>query len=312
MSRMSPRKLIRLLLFTRNLRTALHAWRSGISWLHLEKRGKTVVMKGTDIPCEQLPAPLPEGLSYQIGFLSPFGFDFRVAKDEGKNTILVDTGQVKLWLDGADVTFIVEEVFGTLEYGALLSEPAIIIDVGANVATTALYFAKEQNVKRVIAFEPFSEAIQRAKRNLALNPEIASKIELRHYALGAFNGTAYLQVDPKLSTINKITGASLPEQQSSQQVEVEIRDAEAELQSVLAQADKNDRIVLKMDCEGSEKEIFERLGSETISRIEVMLLEWHHPDILNEIQRKLQKLGFQLLVRRSGEKNRGMLYAFRK
>jgi FkbM family methyltransferase len=312
MSRMSPRKLIRLLLFTRNLRTALQAWRSGIPWLHLEKRGKTVVMKGTDIPCEQLPSPLPEGLSYQIGFLAPFGFNFEVANDEGKSTILVDTGKVKLWLDGADVTFIVEEVFGTLEYGVLLSEPAIVIDVGANVATTSLYFAKEQNVKRVIAFEPFSEAVQRAERNLALNPEIASKIELRRYALGAFNGTAYLEVDPKLSTINKITGAVIPEHQSSQQVPVEIRDAETELQSILAQADKNDRIILKMDCEGSEKEIFQRLSSETLSRIEVMLLEWHHPDILNEIRQKLQKHGFQLLVRRSREKDRGMLYAFGK
>jgi FkbM family methyltransferase len=309
---MSPRKLIRLLLFTRNLRTALSAWRSQISWLHLEKRGKTVVMKGTDIPCEQLPTPLPEGLSYQIGFLAPFGFKFEVGNDQGKNTILVDTGQVKLWLDGADVTFIVEEVFGTLEYGVVLPESAIVIDVGANVATTALYFAKEQTVKRVIAFEPFSDAIQRAERNLALNPEIASKIEIRRYALGDSNGTAYLQVDPKLSTINKILSAAAPEDPSPQQIPVQIRDAETELESVISQTDENDRIILKMDCEGSEKEIFERLSGETISRIEVMLVEWHHPQILNDIQKKLQSHGFHLLVRRSGEKDRGMLYAFRK
>jgi FkbM family methyltransferase len=309
---MNPRKLIRLLLLTRNWRTALSAWRSGIPWLHLEKHGDTFVMKGTDIPCEDLPSPLPEGLSYQIGLLAPFGFTFQVAQDEGKNTILVDTGQVRLWLDGADVTFIVEEVFGTLEYGALLSEPAIVIDVGANVATTALYFAKEQTVKRVISFEPFSEAIKRAERNLSLNPGIASKIEIRRYALGAFTGTAYLEVDPKLSTINKIAGPSSNQPESNHQIVVEIRDAETELQSVLAQTDKNDRIVLKMDCEGSEKEIFQRLSGETLSRFELMLIEWHHPDILKQIQEKLAGHGFRMLVRRSGEKDRGMLYAFRK
>lgn len=270
-----------------------------------------MVMKGTDILCEHLPSPLPEGLSYQIGFLAPFNFKFEVASNEGRTTILLDTGKVKLWLDGADVTFIVEEVFGNLEYGALLTDPSIVIDIGMNVATTALFFAKEPAVKRVVAFEPSLAAIQRAKRNLAINPEIAQKIEVRPYALGEHNGKAHLQIHPKLSTISKIAQGSGLEQPDSTGVVVEIRDAEIELQSVLAETEEHDQIILKVDCEGSEREIFRRLSFDTLSKIDAILLEWHHPDILDEISRKLQKLGFHLLARRR-ERDVGMLYAFRE
>jgi FkbM family methyltransferase len=308
---MNPRKLIRLLFLTRNLRTALSAWRCGIPWLHLEKRGKTFVMKGTDIPCEGLPIPLPEGLSYQIGFLAPFDFKFQVANDAGKSAILVDTGKVKLWLDGADVTFLVEEVFGNLEYGLMVSNASIVIDIGMNVATTALYFAKERSVKRVIAFEPSFEAIRRAERNLEINPEFARKIEIRRYALGDRTAKARLQVDPKLSTLSKIVDGPDLEKSISNEITVEMRDAEAELQSVFTGIDNNERIILKVDCEGSEREIFRRLSSDTLTRIDAILLEWHHPEILREISQRLEKLRFQLLVRRR-EKVVGMLYAFRK
>ena len=308
---MKPRKLIRLLLSTRNLRTALYAWRNDIAWFQLERRGKTTVLKGTDLPFESLPSPLPDQFYYHVSLLLGFGFKFGVANNEGKSAAYVDTGEVRLWLGGGDEIYVVEEVFANLEYGALISEPAIVIDIGMNVAAAALYFAKEQSVRRVIGFEPYAEATKRAERNLAINPEIAPKIEIRRYALGDFNGKAHLRVDPKLSVLNEIVRDSNSEEQSSQKQIVEIRDAETELQSVLAEARKDERVVLKVDCEGSEREIFRRLSKETLSRIDTILLEWHHADILDELTQKLQKHDFQLLVQRTGKTDRGMLYAFR-
>src|SRR5258708_36046250 len=122
---MNPRKLIRLLFLTRSLRIALRTWHCGFSWRELERRGNRVFVKCTNIPCDQLPSPLPKGLFYEIGSLGPYGFNFEVAYDQGKNGILVDTGTIKLWLDGVDVTSVVWEVFGTLAYGVLTSEPSI-------------------------------------------------------------------------------------------------------------------------------------------------------------------------------------------
>src|SRR5258707_786201 len=310
-SERNPRKLLRLLLVTRNLRTALHAWRLGIPWLHLERYGKKVVLRGTNIPCEELPSPLPHGLSFQAGFLAPFEFDFQVISDHGRKVILLDTGEVKLWLDGADVTFIAQEVFGNQEYGVTSSNESIVIDIGMNVATTALFFAKEPAVKKVIAFEPSSQAIERAKRNFALNPLIAKKIEVRPYALGDANGKAYLEVIPERSTVSKILPDSSSPTKQENQVLVEIRDAEAELQALVGEVEEHQQIILKVDCEGSEREIFRRLSADTISRIDVILLEWHSADIMGEIMQTVEKLPFYVLVQRR-EKNIGMLYAFRR
>jgi FkbM family methyltransferase len=307
---MNPRKLFRLLLLTRNVRTAVCAWRLGIPWLHLEKQGKNVVIKGTNIPVTDLPLALPQGLSLHLGRLAPFGFSLQVADQQGKKVILLDTGEVKLWLDDADVTCVAEEVFGAQEYGVRVANDTIVIDVGMHVATTALYFAKEPNVRTVVAFEPSLLAIEKAERNLAVNTDLAKKIEVRRYALGSENGKAYLQVAPGLAAIGRIAQTAGSETGSDDQL-VEIRDAEAELQSLLAQATDHQQVILKVDCEGSEREIFRRLSANTLSRIDVILLEWHSPSILSEIRRTLEKSAFSLLVQRKN-KDLGMLYAFRQ
>jgi FkbM family methyltransferase len=308
---MNPRKLFRLLLLTRDLPTALCAWRLGIPWLHLERQGKNVVIKGTDIPVTDLPSALPPGLSLHLGQLAPFGFSLQVADQQGKKVILLDTGKVKLWLDDADVTCVAQEVFGTQEYGVQVTKDTIVVDVGMHVATTSLYFAKEPHVRTVVAFEPSSSAIERAERNLAVNTDIAKKIEVRRYALGDENGKAYLRVTPGSAAISEIAQTTNSETAGSDQELVEIRDAEAELQSLLGQTADHQQIILKMDCEGSEREIFRRLSANTLSRIDVILLEWHSPSILSEIQTTLEKSGFSLLVQQKS-KDLGMLYAFRQ
>src|SRR5258708_3268233 len=307
---MNPRKRIRFLVFPRNLRIALEAWRRGIPWLHLARQGKTVVMKGTKIPLGELPRPLPEGISLFVGLLSPFGFSLRLSDNQGKKAILLDTGEVRLWLDGADVTGMAQEVFGEQEYGVSISRGSLLIGIGMNVATTALYFAKEPSVKRVVGFEPSRSAIERAERNFAVNLEIAKKIEVRPYALGNANGKAYLQIVPGRSGSSSITERDGLQAGDLHLIPIEVRDADVELRSLLAETAEDQQVILKVDCEGSEREVFRSLTVDTLLRIDVILLEWHQPEILAEISQKLEELAFRLLVRRI-EKSRGMLYAFR-
>jgi FkbM family methyltransferase len=306
-----PRKLVRLLLFTRSFRLALLAWRLGIPWLHLERRGKEIVIKGTNIPCEDLPDPVPEGFSFHAQFLEPFEFRLQVINDGGHKRIRLDTGEVKLWLDAGDVIRIAEEVFGSREYGIRAAKESVVIDIGMNVATTSLYFANEPNVRRVVAFEPSLSAVKRAERNLALNPAIAKKIEIRRYALGDANRKAYFQYCPEWEASGRILQAETSQPQGLNQILVEIRDAEIELQSILSEASNSQQIILKVDCEGSEREIFRRLSFNTLSRIDVILMEWHSDDILREIAERLEKSAFRVLTRRR-EIDIGVLYAFRE
>lgn len=57
-----------------------------------------------------------------------------------------------------------------------LSENAIVFDVGANVGIMSLNFAQKTKHGKVYAFEPTHYAMSKMKRNLELNPEIASSI----------------------------------------------------------------------------------------------------------------------------------------
>lgn len=57
-----------------------------------------------------------------------------------------------------------------------LNEDAVIFDVGANVGIMSLNFAQKAQKGKVYAFEPTHYALEKLKRNLALNPETASII----------------------------------------------------------------------------------------------------------------------------------------
>lgn len=57
-----------------------------------------------------------------------------------------------------------------------LHEDAIVFDIGANVGIMSLHFAKKTKKGKVYAFEPTHYAMQKMKRNLELNHELASII----------------------------------------------------------------------------------------------------------------------------------------
>jgi FkbM family methyltransferase len=59
-----------------------------------------------------------------------------------------------------------------------LTDDAIIIDIGANMGAMALPFAQIAKNGKVFAFEPTQYSLTRLKRNLELNPELASRIEV--------------------------------------------------------------------------------------------------------------------------------------
>jgi FkbM family methyltransferase len=55
-------------------------------------------------------------------------------------------------------------------------EDAVIFDIGANIGSMALRFAKLSPHGHVFAFEPTVYAFNKLRRNLALNPELAERI----------------------------------------------------------------------------------------------------------------------------------------
>lgn len=59
-----------------------------------------------------------------------------------------------------------------------IHEKSVVFDVGANVGIMSLNFAKKAVNGKTYAFEPTHYALQKLKRNLELNPDIALSIEV--------------------------------------------------------------------------------------------------------------------------------------
>jgi FkbM family methyltransferase len=57
-----------------------------------------------------------------------------------------------------------------------LPNDPIIIDVGANIGSISLYFAKEFPNSKIYAFEPTFFAFQKLSKNISLNPNLKSRI----------------------------------------------------------------------------------------------------------------------------------------
>lgn len=146
-----------------------------------------------------------------------------------------------------------------------LPEEALVIDVGAHIGTFSLRCAKEKGCV-VYAYEPYLPSFSILVKNInenhlenrvrAFNLAIAGRREVRTlYCVGS--NTLYKPVDLVADTVevNCVT----------------LRDAF--LNNDLTGCD-----VLKIDCEGAEKEIFCDEFKTTIEQASLILLEWHNYD----------------------------------
>ena len=75
-----------------------------------------------------------------------------------------------------------------------------LIDIGANIGDTALYFAMNPNTKEVIAFEPDEEHSMHAKRLLSASA-LNSKIRWNNAKVGGAEGFSLSSIIDKLSNV---------------------------------------------------------------------------------------------------------------
>lgn len=199
----------------------------------------------------------------------------------------------------------------------------VALDIGMNMSLASLYFASQKNISRVYAFEPFPETVEKARKNLALNPELAEKIIVNNRGISNYTDRIKVpQFEPgsmEASTNQEFIRAhQFSDLKKEQFIEIEIADITETLQEIIQKENITDRsLVLKIDCEGEEYNIFEKLDQQKFfDHITVFLVEWHHkgPDRINEI---LTRNGFTTYfipvttIDGSLITEAGMIYAFR-
>jgi FkbM family methyltransferase len=172
-------------------------------------------------------------------------------------------------------TFPLYETFLKEQYKNLKVDNKLVIDVGANIGDSAIYFSKR--AKEVIAFEPYPYSYNLAKTNLVLNH--AWNVKLLNKALGEKN-TA-IKLDPSYSNM-----ASDQIKESTDGVTVDVVTLHDVINTYGVES-----AVLKIDCEGCEYGLILSSTAQDLRKFDEIIVECHYGYV--NIENKLESAGFK-------------------
>jgi len=156
-----------------------------------------------------------------------------------------------------------EEVMLKEEYGIDLSfEPFTIIDGGANIGLTSVFFANKYPGAQIVSIEPETGNFEMLKKNTQSYPNISllhagvwnKKVNLAIVDTGKGNNSFTVEElsHPTKGSISAISIADIMEEKNWQSVDV-----------------------LKLDIEGSEKNVFEKNYESWLPLVKVLIVELH-------------------------------------
>jgi FkbM family methyltransferase len=210
--------------------------------------------------------------------------------------------RARIALENIDDLLATYDVYANRHYDRLnkaATPGSVVWDIGANIGATSLIFAQNPNIVRVYAYEPLPHTFECAKRTLACNPTLARKIDLVNLGVGAATGDLNInytkkakcaigvsEIPPRLKKWYRIRPEDM------EPVAIHLVDADEVLRSIRASYPEA-RILLKLDAEGAEYGIIDRL-SETgaIGQIENAAIEWHMSPGEPYLTSKLRAAGF--------------------
>ena len=169
------------------------------------------------------------------------------------------------------------------EYGCLDVQDKIVIDIGANIGDSAIYFATK-GAKKVIAFEPFPATYRQAKENIVLNG-LDKKIELLNMGVSGKSETIFLP-DTFIGTSGMDSiGKSALDENADKGVPVRIVTLDE-----ITKMYPSSETVLKMDCEGCEYASLLGATDDTLRHFSEIILEYHEKN--GRLMERFRKAGF--------------------
>lgn len=156
-----------------------------------------------------------------------------------------------------------DQIFVDEDYNFPISiKPKLIIDGGANVGYASVYFANRFKEAHIIAIEPEKSNINLLKKNTCYYPNI----EVIESAI--WDENVYLKIkDVGLGEWAFMVERSKPDEPNSFRA--------ITIQKLLAKSGYQKIDILKLDVEGSEKEIFSRNYEEWLGKVCFMVIELH-------------------------------------
>ncbi len=168
------------------------------------------------------------------------------------------------------------------EYSWLDVKGKDVIDIGANIGDSAIYFAR-RGAKHIYSYEPFPYSFDKAKINIK-HEGIEKRVSLYNEGVSGKEETI------KINKQEKSTGGSQI-RNFKKGKRIKIRTLE-----YIVKSTKINNAILKMDCEGSEYEILQNTDSHILQKFCQIEIEYHYGYI--NIATKLKASGFNVKIGR--------------
>lgn len=226
-------------------------------------------------------------------FVDQLGIPFRLCIKNfwWLNSYFKNKSKIKLWFSNRKLyakcgglsfhipslasVMVLAETFLENTYGAFNVKNRTVLDVGAFIGDTAVYFAHE-GANRVVAYEPVPLFFELAKENVSLNG-YTSVVEMVNMAVGGKESVSQNMVSFK-SVVERLGHIDL----------------------------------LKMDCEGMEWQIIlVAVKDGSLERVDMVIMEVHGGSC-ERMEALLRKIKFQITKRVIYGKNGGLIAAVRE
>ncbi len=156
-----------------------------------------------------------------------------------------------------------EKVLINEEYQSHITDPEVIVDLGANVGYASIFFANRYPQSQIIAIEPEASNFEQLQRNIAAYPNIT-----------AIQKAVWPVADEPVHIKN------MADAKWSFQVEAGVEnDGDAvdviTMPDVLALCGNRQINILKVDIESAEKQLFSHNASQWLDKVDFLMIELH-------------------------------------
>ena len=159
----------------------------------------------------------------------------------------------------------------------------VVFDIGCNRGYATLFFANKEYCKSIYSFELMEHTYQYAIKNVELNPNLKDKIHLYNYGLGNKNETIECLYFPHRDGIssmyqNFVEHYDYKAINSSVKLKATIKKASEVIKEIIEKEQIKEKIIIKIDVEGAEYDIFNSLiyeYPELFEQVEIIMGEFH-------------------------------------